>query len=419
MADEPIRMSIANCRSAVPCNHEVANYSLIELNVAQKANLGDVRAEMVLVLDRSGSMNSSASDGTRHISRVIDAVEEVVKALRPNDRLAIVAFDDQAQLYCPLTAGETRKQLLDAVRELRHDCGPGSGGGTSMHPALKTAVEEIRRNARDARAARLVILTDGQAGDPNDTLAYVTTLERQSIAALGFGDFDFDFMNKVCAPSKGLCQEVGAQSPSKVKDVFMSELHVAQDTAASNLRLRIRPTTFVRLRKAYVVHPHTTYLGPVEMGRNREYTIDLPVLERSEGIQVMFDLQHLPRDPGECSAAEVSVLYDMSSLGVRDREIVGNIMVEYTNDEMKIRGTDQRVMSAHNRAYDEECRMNLEQAEKDGDSQRADQILKTLRRSDNPEVVAIATRRQEAGGGGDAQDAKTLQLATRRKMVSN
>jgi hypothetical protein len=117
----------------------------------------------------------------------------------------------------------------------------------------------------------------------------------------------------------------GDKDPARVKELFFQELGVAQNTVASNLRIVVRPTPFVRFRKSYIVHPHPTFIGPVEMGRDRQYTVDLPVLDRTEGIKVLFDLQHIPREPGPYSSAEVSLLYDVPSLNLKDQELVGNI----------------------------------------------------------------------------------------------
>lgn len=59
-----------------------------------------------------------------------------------------------------------------------------------------------------------------------------------------------------------------------------------------------------------------TYLGEVQIGADRTLSLDLPPLERSFGIEALADLVHLRRDVGTYSAAEVSVLYDVASLGL-------------------------------------------------------------------------------------------------------
>lgn len=408
MSDVPIEMKIANYRSAVSISKESANYSLVSLSVADGAELGEVRAEMMLVLDYSGSMYASGSSGRMHIDEVIDAARAVINALSPNDRLGIVAFDDRPRLVCPLMAGENKQRLLDSLDGLKET----GHGGTSMRPALEEAMNEIRRESRDPLATRMVVLTDGQAGDTRQTLDYVATLERQSIAALGFGDFDFNFMNQVCAPSKGLCEEVGGKDPTRVKDVFMSQLKIAQNTVASNLRLQFRPTEYVRLKNSYIVHPITTFVQ-VQTGRDRLFTMDLPIIERSEGIQVLFDLMHDARDAGRFSAAEVSVLYDLPSLDLHDQEIVDNVVVEYTDDARKICDVNRSVKVAYERGYVEKVRGKYAKAVEDGDTKAANVALDTMRRSSNPQLAKIAADTIRVGS--TAEGNKQMELASRRK----
>src|SRR5438046_2941940 len=112
MATQPIEMAIKTYRPAVSTTAQMSNYALVRLGGPQQADVGPAQAEMMLVLDRSGSMDSRGPGGQKHIERVIDAAEAVVGALRPQDRLGIIAFDDSARVVSPLTAGEKRNKLL-------------------------------------------------------------------------------------------------------------------------------------------------------------------------------------------------------------------------------------------------------------------------------------------------------------------
>ena len=403
----PLEMSVTTFRPAAKTTEDTANYALVRLTVPQQANLGETYAELMLVLDRSGSMFHPPGD--RPIDKVIEAVRAVINALRPRDRLGFVTFDDSAKVYCPLTPGESKRQLLDKLAEFEAECRRGEGGGTSMAPALSEAVKHVRASARDARAARIVILTDGQAGDADATLSYVRTLERQNVAALGFGGFDFNFMNQVCEPSKGMCEE--ATDPGQVKEKFMDELKVAQDTVASNLRLRVRATDYVRLRKSYLIRPRVTYLGKAQTGPDRTLALDLPPLEKSFGIDVLLDLVHLRRDVGTYSAAEVSVLYDIPSLKLKDQELVDNVVVEYTADSRKLLEANAEVKAAFERGLDEELRLELEKADKTGDAAKAEQVMASIRKSSNSKFVVAAESRKK--GGADA--AKQMQQESRKK----
>jgi Ca-activated chloride channel family protein len=289
------------------------------------------------------------------------------------------------------------------------------GGGTNMAPALNCAMNELRGKAHDYRAARLVMLTDGQAGDQDETLRVVAGLERQSIGTLGFGDFDQEFMTRVCEPSKGLCLPVGDKDPTQVKEAFLEELKVAQDTVASNLRLTLRCTDSVLARKAYIVKPRPTYLGPVLMGANREVNYNLPPLEQSFGVEILFDVVSLPQEgAGKRSLGEVTVLYDVAGLNLRNQQLIGNLVVEYTTDERKMAAVDPQIKEAYTAALDEELRIEYDTAVAQGDDVKANAILGTMRRSDNKVVADLATRRQT--GMSDEEWKKQGAQATRRKQ---
>lgn len=144
----PLEMSVTTFRPAAKTTEDTANYALVRVAVLERANLGETYAEMVLVLDKSGSMFHPP--GNRPIARVIEATRAVIDALRPRDRLGFVTFD-AARVYCPLTSGESKRQRLERLAEFQRECDAGGGGGACMAPALTEAVGHLRGNARDAR----------------------------------------------------------------------------------------------------------------------------------------------------------------------------------------------------------------------------------------------------------------------------
>ncbi|MCA9068695.1 MAG: VWA domain-containing protein, partial [Planctomycetaceae bacterium] len=363
--------------------------------------------EMILVLDKSGSMYSR-SGNTRPIDQVINATKEVIRSLKPTDRLGVVCFHDHGELICPMTAGEAQQKLLDAVSKVPDV----SGGLTDMTAGLKVAMQEAQRNTRDPRGVRFVVLTDGQASDPQETLSYVKTLERQSIAAMGFGTFDFQFMNQVCAPSQGLCKVLDVSNPDALREDFLSEMNTARNTVASNIRLHIEPTSFVRLKKAYVVHPHPTFLGDIAMGTSSRYTLELSILDRVEGIQLIVDLDHTKREvEGEFDAARIVVTYDVPGLDLFEQSSEALVKVEYTSNERDVRITNPNVKKARDKGYDEELRVKYDQAKEAGYEDLAQDTLKKMEKSPNQKFASMASEIRE----GKEVSSMDLEQETRRK----
>lgn len=108
--------------------------------------------DVTLVLDRSGSMSGAA------IANARDAASDVIRRLGHQDRLNVVAFDDDVQplFHRPRAAhAETRADALAFVSGLR------SGGGTDIAYALRTALDG--QHDRAGRPRVVIFLTDGQS----------------------------------------------------------------------------------------------------------------------------------------------------------------------------------------------------------------------------------------------------------------
>jgi Ca-activated chloride channel homolog len=120
--------------------------------------------DVTIVLDRSGSMSGTPLNEARA------AAKEIVARLSGQDRLNVIAFDDQVQaLYShmePVTdvSRASAQRFLDGVVD---------GGGTDIALALREALEVQRANAD---RPIVLLLTDG-ASDAN---AVFTEIEKNS-----------------------------------------------------------------------------------------------------------------------------------------------------------------------------------------------------------------------------------------------
>ena len=110
---------------------------------------------MVLVVDKSGSMEGSPMELARQAAR------GAAELLGGQDQIAVIGFDDQAQLVCDLTPASNRVAVAGSIDSLQ------AGGGTNLQPAMVQA-RDILRGA-SARLKHVIAMTDGQT-DPSNLI---------------------------------------------------------------------------------------------------------------------------------------------------------------------------------------------------------------------------------------------------------
>lgn len=114
---------------------------------------------LFLVIDKSGSMDLYRSDVSK-MALAREAAIRSVEALRPNDTLGVLGFDNRfAWAVIPMKIARP-SDLADAqtaISRIRAD------GGTSIYPALEEAYKAAA--ASDARLKHIILLTDGQSFD--------------------------------------------------------------------------------------------------------------------------------------------------------------------------------------------------------------------------------------------------------------
>jgi Ca-activated chloride channel family protein len=120
-------------------------------------------ATLVLCLDTSGSMGEEGK-----LALVQASLRRLVRALRPDDEVAIVTFDTDAEVALEPTSVDDEEDIEDAIDDLRPD------GATNVDAGLKLAYDVALaarwpRGARGAceetseRIVRVVLCTDGIA----------------------------------------------------------------------------------------------------------------------------------------------------------------------------------------------------------------------------------------------------------------
>lgn len=141
---------------------------------------------LAIVLDRSGSMDGWKIESARR------AVDAIVDRLGPRDRLAIVVFDDNAQVLRRSASVVDRAGLHALVRTI------GPGGATNIEAGLAYGFEEVARGAGTPGAIdRVLLLTDALPNvGSTDAGSFLELSGRYAARGIGLGVFgvglDFD-----------------------------------------------------------------------------------------------------------------------------------------------------------------------------------------------------------------------------------
>jgi len=179
-AEEPfsVTMELAAC----PWNpqHQLVQVAL-QGRTVETQNLPP--ANLVFLVDVSGSMSSA-----NKLPLVQAGLRELVRQLRPQDRVALVAYAGAAGLVLPPTPGNQPEKILAAIDNL------SAGGSTAGGAGLRLAYRVARENFNQAGNNRVVLATDGDfnVGERSDrAMEQLITEERESgvfLTVLGVGE---------------------------------------------------------------------------------------------------------------------------------------------------------------------------------------------------------------------------------------
>lgn len=121
------------------------------------------REHTVFDVDRSGSMSWLYSDNVTKQEAACRANISMVlnkERIDPYDEIALVTFQSKAKIVLGMSPIKTcKRQIISAIQSLEPD------GGTDINAGLKAARDVFDWSRHDV-VRRIVLLTDGQGGDP-------------------------------------------------------------------------------------------------------------------------------------------------------------------------------------------------------------------------------------------------------------
>jgi hypothetical protein len=135
--------------------------------------------KITIVLDESGSMNSAGKTESAILSMVV--LQEVL--LRLNIDFAIEGFSNAPSLHKRFDqkfGHQDKGKLLASIEEFIR-----RGGGTNDDLAVASAVKGLEAESSDSKV--IIVITDGQSGNPESLKAKIKEANRKGVAVVGIG----------------------------------------------------------------------------------------------------------------------------------------------------------------------------------------------------------------------------------------
>ena len=192
------------------------------------------RVNLGFVIDRSGSMANG------RLTLALQAVEEAIRRLKPQDRFSVVVYDNAIDTIAPGTMG-TPAAKDSAVEHLRT---VGPRGSTNLGGGWLKGCEHVASELMADGVNRVLLLTDGLANqgmtDPDELATHAGELRKRGVSTSTFGVGDS--FNEVLLG--GMSQAGGGQfydiaTAEQIRDHIESEVGETLEVVARNVTLDI------------------------------------------------------------------------------------------------------------------------------------------------------------------------------------
>ncbi len=256
---------------------------LVYLQIDLEAPEGNSQAkqrkptDFIVVLDRSGSMADAKKMDYAH-----RAIESLVNQLKPEDRFALVTFDDLAETPIELgqVTAENKEKVLSTLRSI------DPRGSTNLGAGLQRGLDLINTAKYSGKAHRLLMVSDGLAN-----VGITSTPELSKIAAravsgeftistIGVGlDFNENLLASIADHGTGNYHFL--ENLSALDKVLAQEFYGASQIHASALKLNLQldPSIEVVEASGYPIHKGagttSSIPGPLYNGQKKTFFVTL------------------------------------------------------------------------------------------------------------------------------------------------
>ncbi len=240
---------------------------------------------LVFLIDTSGSM-----DEPNKLPLLKQSLALMLGKLRPQDRVAMVAYAGSAGEVLPPTAGSDKQAILTALDTL------SAGGSTAGAEGLALAYDIAAKMKRDGAVSRVLLATDGDFNvgiDDPDQLKTFIARERDGgtyLSVLGFGRGNLDDATMQALAQNGNGTASYIDTLSEAQKVLVDQLTGALFPIADDVKIQVE-------------------WNPAQVAEYRLIGYETRALRRED-----FNNDHV--DAGEIGAGlQVTALYEVTAPG--------------------------------------------------------------------------------------------------------
>jgi len=259
--------------------------------------------DIVIVLDRSGSMNGPK------ISNARQAVLNLLSSLSAKDRFALITYSDGVQVVAGLQrVTADHRQRLEALIS-----GVTAGGATNLGAGLMAGINVTLSAAETANTAKVILISDGLANkgitDTTrlSTMAAIAVEREFAVSTVGVGN-DFNEQLMTAIADRGAGNYYYLENPMAFVEVFQKEFSYTKATVATHVSISLQLDNGVSLVDVagYPINIQKDraafYPGDLRYGQTRKLFLTLQVPTATiksfeiDGVKVQYRINGQPME---------------------------------------------------------------------------------------------------------------------------